>query len=73
MKSAVMCLGDRDRCFIPNVAYPSYSWQLLFQDRKFAGLIGGLDLADSTRFSPHGRNTFFIAVVAHHLLPDAPQ
>ncbi|MDD6889351.1 MAG: hypothetical protein PUD39_03735 [Bacteroidales bacterium] len=33
-----------------DVAYPTYSWQLLFSDRKFAGLTNGLNLTDTTRF-----------------------
>ena len=41
-----------------DVAYPTYSWQLLFHDRKFAGLTGGLNLADSTRFAQRGSNTY---------------
>lgn len=35
-----------------DVAYPTYSWQLLFRGRKFIGLLGRFDTADSTRFEP---------------------
>ncbi len=41
-----------------DVAYPTYSWQLLFHDRKFAGLLSGLNLTDSTRFEPIGKSTY---------------
>ena len=34
-----------------DVAYPTYSWQLLFRKRQFIGLISGLDLADTTQFA----------------------
>ena len=37
-----------------DVAYPTYSWQLLFRRRQFVGLLNSLDLTDSTKFShPH--------------------
>ena len=39
-----------------DVAYPVYSWQLLFRRRKFAGLLNGLDLSDTTRFASPGPN-----------------
>ena len=39
-----------------DVAYPVYSWQLLFRRRKFAGLLNGLDLSDTTRFASLGPN-----------------
>lgn len=34
-----------------DVAYPTYSWQLLFSKRRFAGLLNGLELTDTTRFA----------------------
>lgn len=37
-----------------DVAYPSYSWQLLFRERKFVGLLNGVNLADSSLFSRKG-------------------
>lgn len=43
-----------------DVAYPTYSWQLLFHDRKFMGLLNGLDLQDTTRFEPGARNTYTV-------------
>lgn len=33
-----------------DVAYPTYSWQLLFRKRRFIGLTNGLDLNDTSRF-----------------------
>lgn len=41
-----------------DVAYPTYSWQLLFRDRKFVGLIDGLDLEDTDRFVRKSENVF---------------
>lgn len=41
-----------------DVAYPTYSWQLLFRKREFKGLLNGLDLNDSTRFSRRNGNSF---------------
>ncbi|MDE6395843.1 MAG: hypothetical protein K2K84_01060 [Muribaculaceae bacterium] len=41
-----------------DVAYPTYSWQLLFRNRKFAGLLNGLDLTDRNDFTPCGPNKF---------------
>lgn len=41
-----------------DVAYPAYSWQLLFRNRQFVGLINGLDLRDSTRFEHRGKNSY---------------
>ncbi|MDE6299801.1 MAG: hypothetical protein K2M10_09190 [Muribaculaceae bacterium] len=37
-----------------DIAYPTYSWQLLFRDRKFVGLINGLPLDNDTLFSRKG-------------------
>lgn len=34
-----------------DVAYPAYSWQLLFHKRRFIGLVSGLDLTDTKRFA----------------------
>ena len=34
-----------------DIAYPTYSWQLLFNDDHFVGIVNGLDLDDSTNFS----------------------
>ncbi|MGN0237457.1 MAG: hypothetical protein ACI4AK_05180 [Lepagella sp.] len=34
-----------------DVAYPTYSWQLLFRDRRFMGLLSDIDLSDSTRYA----------------------
>ena len=44
-----------------DVAYPTYSWQLLFRNRKFIGLLNGLDLQDSTSFS-HEKDNRYIAL-----------
>lgn len=33
-----------------DIAYPTYSWQLLFHGRKFVGLLNGIDTADSLSF-----------------------
>lgn len=42
-----------------DVAYPTYSWQLLFHhERQFIGLIQGLDLSDTTRFCHEKGNTY---------------
>lgn len=41
-----------------DVAYPTYSWQLLFRDRRFAGLLNGLELGDTTRFVQRGSNQY---------------
>lgn len=41
-----------------DVAYPAYSWQLLFRKRKFIGLMNGLNLADTARFSRRGENIY---------------
>lgn len=49
-----------------DVAYPTYSWQLLFRERRFVGLINGLELSDSSLFSRKGN--LFIAKkdLTHH-------
>lgn len=41
-----------------DVAYPTYSWQLIFHNRRFRGLTEGLDLADTTLFRPAEPNSF---------------
>ena len=41
-----------------DVAYPTYSWQLLFRKRQFIGLLNGLNLTDTTQFSFRGGNVF---------------
>lgn len=41
-----------------DVAYPTYSWQLLFRKRQFIGLLNGLNLTDTTQFSSRGGNLF---------------
>ncbi len=41
-----------------DVAYPTYSWQLLFRNRKFVGLLNGLDINDRDSFAPCGPNRF---------------
>lgn len=33
-----------------DIAYPTYSWQLLYHKRKFAGLLNGLPLSDTAKF-----------------------
>lgn len=43
-----------------DVAYPVYSWQLLFRRRQFAGLLNGLDLTDTARFEPMGDNRYAV-------------
>lgn len=41
-----------------DVAYPTYSWQLLYRNRTFAGLTRSLDLTDTARFTPRGVNVY---------------
>jgi len=41
-----------------DVAYPTYSWQLLFHKRSFVGLISGLNLNDSVRYTYIGNNSY---------------
>lgn len=48
---------DRYRLYL-DVAYPTYSWQLLYRNRQFTGLTRGIDTADSTRFAVAGPNSF---------------
>lgn len=41
-----------------DVAYPTYSWQLLFRKRQFIGLLNGLNLTDTTQFFQRDINVF---------------
>lgn len=41
-----------------DVAYPTYSWQLIFRNRKFAGITNDLDLTDKYKFEPRGEHLF---------------
>ncbi len=41
-----------------DVAYPTYSWQLLFHKREFAGLLNGLSLNDSVNFTQVADNQY---------------
>lgn len=41
-----------------DVAYPTYSWQLLFHKRQFAGLMSGVNLADTSLFARRGDNVY---------------
>lgn len=41
-----------------DVAYPAYSWQLLFRDRRFVGLMDGADLGDTTAFARRRANVY---------------
>ena len=44
-----------------DVAYPTYSWQLLFCDRQFAGLMDNVDLTDTTAFKRREASNIYIA------------
>lgn len=48
-----------------DVAYPTYSWQLLFRKRHFIGLLNGVEVTDTMRFRPRTFNT-------HIALTDMP-
>lgn len=39
-----------------DVAYPLYTWQLLFRDRQFAGLLRDVDMSDPDDFVQTGEN-----------------
>lgn len=39
-----------------DVAYPLYTWQLLFRDRQFAGLLRDVDVTDTDDFEQTGEN-----------------
>ena len=41
-----------------DVAYPTYSWQLLFRNREFKGLINGIELMDTVNFSQKSENEY---------------
>lgn len=41
-----------------DVAYPTYSWQLLFRHRRFLGLLNGVNVRDTSLFEPSGHNVF---------------
>lgn len=43
-----------------DVAYPTYSWQLLFRNRQFIGLMNGLELTDSTLFRSVGAEKYVV-------------
>lgn len=43
-----------------DVAYPTYSWQLMFRYRYFSGLMHGMDTSDTTRFAPDKANTVVV-------------
>ncbi len=45
-----------------DVAYPTYSWQLLFCDRHFAGLMDNVDLTDTTAFARREVGNVYIAL-----------
>lgn len=44
-----------------DVAYPTYSWQLLFRDRRFVGLMDNADLTDTTAFKRRAASNVYIA------------
>ncbi|MGM9840612.1 MAG: hypothetical protein ACI31D_00250 [Candidatus Limisoma sp.] len=39
-----------------DVAYPTYSWQLLFRQGRFIGLLNGVNVADTAHFASAGTN-----------------
>ncbi|MDE6714872.1 MAG: hypothetical protein K2J74_00125 [Muribaculaceae bacterium] len=41
-----------------DVAYPNYSWQLLYHLKKFAGLMNGVDVNDTTQFKQINENSY---------------
>lgn len=41
-----------------DIAYPTYSWQLLFRDRKFVGLMQGVNLSDTAAFARRDANLY---------------
>lgn len=50
-----------------DIAYPTYSWQLLFRNRQFIGLLNGVDVSDSTRFiTPKGNNSIVLKDFAYN-------
>lgn len=43
-----------------DVAYPTYSWQLLFRGPRFAGIMSGLDTSDTILFAPGPDNSVIV-------------
>lgn len=41
-----------------DVAYPTYSWQILYRDRKLLGLLRDADVSDASLFAKTGPNTY---------------
>lgn len=41
-----------------DVAYPTYSWQLVFRNRQFVGLANGLNLSDTAQFYRKSPNSY---------------
>lgn len=41
-----------------DVAYPTYSWQLVFRDREFLGLADDIDTVDTTIVCPVGKDRY---------------
>ncbi len=41
-----------------DVAYPTYSWQLLFRSRRFVGLLNGVEVGDTAKFMPKAANAY---------------
>lgn len=40
------------------MAYPTYSWQLVFRDREFLGLADDIDTVDTTIVCPAGKDRY---------------
>ena len=49
-----------------DIAYPTYSWQLVFSAGKFAGIAADLDLDDRSLFEPRGENIFIARTDVPH-------
>lgn len=41
-----------------DIAYPTYSWQLLFRNRRFVGLLTDVEVADTAKFRAQTANTY---------------
>ena len=41
-----------------DVAYPTYSWQLLFRNRRFIGILNSVEVADTAKFRLKDANTY---------------
>lgn len=41
-----------------DIAYPTYSWQLLFRKRNFIGLLNGIETSDKTTFKRKDENNY---------------